>query len=246
MSQIITVASFKGGAGKSTTTASLAYGLAQKGHRVLVVDADSQGGVTAALGLTGPFRATLADVVANRSTMAAAAIPAHGFEVVPSEVDLAGAEIEVVGTRGWQSRIGQRLETITAKGETDFVLIDSAPGLGVLPFMALHAARLALIVTPLDFMSVRVLPQMLATCARARTEVLGILPTMVSGRTMHEREALDAIMASYPELILPGIPRRVALQEAAVAGQPIGLYSPRSDATKAYNTITEELLNYGN
>lgn len=236
MPQTIAVVSFKGGAGKSTTTAGLASEFALSGRHVLAVDVDPQGGLTAALGVEINGSATTWDWL-NRSPLENCIVATDaGVEVVPANMRLAGAELST--SSGWQHRLRDRIEQATG---FDVVLFDSAPGLGVLPFMALRAARHALIVCPPDFLSVRVIPHVLAVCERAECQPLGIIPTMVTTRTRHAREALASMVADYGELLLPGIPQRVVVQDAALTGVPVQTYAPDSDAAQAFGLITERI-----
>lgn len=239
MTQIIAIVSFKGGSGKSSVTAGLAAGLAAAGKKVLAIDADPQGGLGAALGLQeADWMGTTWDLL-GRFRLGDCLVDAHGFQVIPADLRLAGAELST--SSGWQDRLRDRLEGET--GRWDFVLIDSAPGLGVLPFVALRAAQLALIVCPQDYMSIRVLPHVLNTCERAQTPVMGLVPTMTGSRTRHETDAGVTMADEYGELpLLPEIPRRVAVQDAALSGQPVQSYEPASDASAAFARLTERII----
>lgn len=233
----IAIVSFKGGAGKSTTTANVAAQLVSQGRSVLAVDMDPQGGLTAALGADGGAMGSTWDLLGRTTIDHCIAETLCGVEIIPANVRLAGAELET--RSGWQDRLRDRLDGTTG---LDFVLIDSAPGLGVLPFMALRGASHCLIVCPPDFLSVRVIPHVLAIAERAGTSVLGIVPTMVTTRSRHAREALASMSADYADLVLPGIPQRVAVQDAALAGQPVQSFAPTSDATEAFRILTERII----
>jgi chromosome partitioning protein len=241
----VAVISHKGGSGKSAIAANLAGALALDGTDVLAVDVDPQAGLTAALGVE-PRKPTLYEVLHRRALAAdavcATAIP--GLALIPSDLDLAGAELELPSLGRWDDLLRRALaRVVAAHGVT---ILDTPPGLGVLSFAALQAADAAVVACPPDFMSFRAVPHVLRTAHRAGVDVLGIVPTMSHRTTRHAAEVLDRLAADYPQLLLPAIPRRVAVQEAALAGRPLADYAPSSDAARAFADLAQEVLRRAN
>lgn len=240
----IAVAAHKGGAGKTTIAVNLAGALALAGRRVLLVDCDPQGAAAAALGVT-PSKPTLYELIGGAAAVMDAlhATDVEGLTVLPADLDLAGAEVELPRRPGWQRAIADVLRPL----DVDVIILDTAPGLGVLPYASLSAATGVLVTCPPSFLAYRALPQVMETIERARgaapsLRLLGIVPTLVSRRSRHEREVLDALAADYPGRVLAEIPRRVALEDAQLAGQPIGAYAPGSDVAAAFAQLAEEVL----
>lgn len=235
------VAAHKGGSGKTTVAVNLAGALAANARRVLVVDADPQAAAAAALGVR-PHKPTLYEALRGQAGVreAVAATDTPGLVLLPSDLDLAGAEVELPRDPGWQDALAVLLAPL--QSICDVAIIDTPPGLGVLSFTALRAASAALVVCPLEFLAYRSLPHLRETTDRAGVPLLGIVPTFGTSTTRHAREVADAMAEDYPGLILPAIPRRIALQDAAVAGQPITAYQPSSDAAAAFSRLAQEVL----
>ena len=238
------MAAHKGGSGKTTVAVNLAAALTVS-NRVLLIDGDPQGAAAAALAAEAE-KPTLYEVLSGTARLEDAIRPTHvrRLDVLPADLDLAGAEIELPRRAGWQLALR---ETLRGYREHDFVIIDTAPGLGVLPYVGLAAAKEVLIVCPPEFLAYRALNPVFETVRRAReltgdTRVLGVVPTMASRITRHSNEVLDALAADYPELLLPEIPRRIAVQDAQIAGQPMIEFSPYSDATRAFGALAEEVM----
>lgn len=242
----LAVAAHKGGVGKTTLAVNLGGALAEAGKRTLLVDVDPQGAATAALGAdcSGP---TLYDVLLGGRPAAEAVVSTaiRDLDVLPADVELAGAEIGLPRGPGWQTRLRDALGPLD--DQYDVILLDSAPGLGVLPFVALVAADLVLIAATPSFLTVRALGHAVDTVAQAREfspalAVLGIVPSIVGRRTLHRDEALAELEKHWPGWTLPVLPRRVALEDAAAAGEPITTYAPRSAAAEAVRSIAQEVL----
>lgn len=241
----ITVIAHKGGAGKTTVTANLGAACAAAGRRVLLVDCDPQGSLGVALGVAAD-KPGLYDALVGRASVADAVRPVamQGLALLPADSELAGAEAELSGRARWYLTLRRLLEALNGY---DLMLLDAPPGLGALSFLALQAGTHALLVCPPDFLALRALDQVLATVERARgitpdLRVLGIVPTLVTRRSRHEREVLDALHERHGGLLMPEIPRRVAVQDAAAAGRPVTIHAPRNDAAAAFAALAQEVL----
>ena len=245
----IVVVAHKGGVGKTTVTVNLGGAFAALGRRVLLVDCDPQGSLADALGLevTAP---TLAEVLAGEAALAAAVRPTNvdGLAVLPANQGLTNIEDRLYGRAGWYQALRDALGSL---GDYDVVLVDTPPGLGVLSFLGILAGDAALVLCPPEFLAYRALPTVLATLERARQitpdlALAGILPTLVGGRSRHQQTVLAELEAAYGALLLPPVPRRAVLQDAARAGLPVTTYAPRSDAATAFRTLAQVLLDRGN
>lgn len=242
---LLATVAHKGGTGKTTITAGLAGHWASEGRNVTVVDFDPQGGISAALGVpdgfTGP---TIADVILRNRHPSQARLQVHDrIDIIPGSLELASAELDLPRRRGWQDLLRMRLESLDemGAGTTDLVIVDSAPGLGVLPFMALRASDDCLVVCSRSYLAMRTLPYMLATADRANVHVVGIASSMVDNRTSHSQVAGEKMAADYGTQLLTAIPRRVALEDAALAGAPIQTYKPSSDVVAAFAQLAKEI-----
>ena len=236
----VAVISHKGGSGKSAIAANLAGALTHYGARVLAVDVDPQGGLTAALGIE-PVKPTLYEVINDQARAEDAVRPtvAKGLSILPSDLDLAGAELELPERGRWRDILRRTISRLAA--QHDMTLLDTPPGLGVLSFAALQAADAVIVACPPEFMAYRALPHVLRTAGRVGVHVIGIVPTLAHRTTRHAAEVLDQLERDYPTLVLPPIPRRVAVQEAALAGLPLSIYAPKSDAGFAFDELAKEV-----
>lgn len=242
----LVVTAHKGGVGKTTAAVNLAGALAEAGRRTLLVDVDPQGAATAGVGLVAA-QPSLYDVLLG-TTAARDAIVASGLDnldVLPADLLLAGADIGLPRLAGWQTRLRHALADVD--GDYDIVVLDSPPGLGVLPFAALVAGDRVLIAATPSFLTLRALGQVVATVTEAQgitpgLRVVGIVPSIVGPRTLHRDEALTEMDKRWPGWTLPALPRRVVLEDAAAAGQPITTYAPHSSSATAVRSLAQEVI----
>lgn len=243
--RVITVAAHKGGSGKTTVSVNLAAAIAARGQKTLLIDGDPQGAAAASLAVD-PTKPTLYETLVGRADIERAVretdVPL--LDILPADLDLAGAEIELPRRSGWQMSLRNLL---WGYREWEYVIVDSPPGLGVLPYITLSAARGVLIVCPPEFLALRTIMPLLDTIHRVQDQTgdlqtLGLVPTLVSRTSRHSREVLDALAEGYPELVLPAIPRRVAIQDAQIAGLPVTIYAPASDGALAFHNLAQEVL----
>jgi chromosome partitioning protein len=247
---ILAVVNQKGGVGKTTTAINLGAALAELGHRVLLVDLDPQANSTAGLGLN-PARArtsiyqVLAGDITVEEAMVETSVP--NLSLVPSHLDLVGAEIELATLDERETRLRKALESVPEGIEC--VIIDCPPSLGLLTLNALTAATSMLIPTQCEYFALEGLSHLLYThqLVRARLnpklEIAGILMTQFDGRTTLSWDVLDEVKRLHPAHILNTlIPRNVRISEAPSHGKPVTQYDPTSRGAAAYRALAKELL----
>ena len=239
---VIAIVSHKGGAGKTAVAANLAGILATE-QSVLAVDVDPSGGLGAALGIPSGTKPSLYEVLTGLADAKSAVAVVAGYlhlGVIPADLDLAGAEIELPQQPEWRGALAEALSPLASSHKT--IILDTPPGLGVLSFAAVSAAAAVIVVCPPEFMAFRALPDVLDMAAQANVRVLGIVPTFAQRNTRHAREVAEALEVDYAKLLLPPIPRRVAVQDAAMAGKPVTDYQPSSDVASAFTKLAKEVI----
>ena len=246
---IVAFANQKGGVGKTTTAVNSAVSLAQRGYRVLLIDADPQGNATSSLGIdkfaVGP---SIYEVLVDRLPLADAIQPTDrpGLEFVASTPMLAGAEIELVDGDGRETRLRDALAALPAR--YDIVLIDCPPSLGLLTVNALTAARSVVVPIQCEFLALEGLGQLMTTVDRVKRglnpplDVTGVLMTMFDARTRLSAHVVDEVRRYFPHRMFGTVvPRSVRLAEAPSYGQAIVEYDPSSRGAEAYETFVNEL-----
>jgi chromosome partitioning protein len=239
----------KGGVGKSTTAVNLGASLALLGRRVLLIDIDPQGNATSGLGIEKAaisqdvYRVLLADVPMEQAILKTA-IP--DLQLVPSTINLAGAEIELVATLSRESRLKVALRPVAPLYE--YVLIDCPPSFGLLTLNALTAADEVLIPVQAEYYALEGLSQLTTVVSRIRQalnpdlRITGVLVTMFDGRTKLATEVLDEVNAYFPEQVFrTQIPRNIRLSEAPSYGKPVALFDIKSRGAQAYLALAREV-----
>jgi chromosome partitioning protein len=251
--RILTIANQKGGVGKTTSTVNLAAALALQGLRVLVIDLDPQGNASTALGVPHHVEvASIYDVLLDDRSIAEVVqavdrIP--NLWCVPSTIDLAGAEIELVPLVAREARLRRAIETFLAGPEAvDVVFIDCPPSLGLLTVNALVAAEEVLIPIQCEYYALEGLGQLIKNVEMVQAHlnpqlrISTILLTMFDGRTRLSAQVADEVRGHFGERVLPtAIPRSVRISEAPGFGQTVLTYDPGSTGAQAYLAAAREL-----
>lgn len=248
MGKIIAVANQKGGVGKTTTAVSLAAFLAQAGKKVLLVDMDPQGNATSGVDIKAGQQ-TIYEVIINGLPLAQAVVSTHvkGLDLVPSDIRLAAAEVELVGMDKREYRLKEALAD--AAGQYDFVLIDCPPSLGLLTIGALTGADSVLIPIQCEYYALEGVTALMNTIARVqrglnpKLKLEGVVLTMFDGRTNLSLQVADEVKKHFKSSVFSTvIPRSVRLGEAPSHGQPIHEYDPRSAGAVAYQQLAGEII----
>jgi chromosome partitioning protein len=247
--RVMAVANQKGGVGKSTTAVNLGAYLALAGARVLVIDLDPQGNASTGLGLDHrDIEPSIYDVLTGEAATAAAirATGVPNLHVLPSTIDLAGAEVELVSAMSRETRLRRALESIDHQYDT--ILIDCPPSLGLLTVNALAAANELLIPIQCEYYALEGLGQLLRNVELVRANlnpelrIGGIVLTMYDGRTRLALQVVEEVRKHFTDVVYQTVvPRSVRLSEAPGYGLPIALYDPLSRGGIAYRDLTYEL-----
>lgn len=249
MGKIIAVANQKGGVGKTTTSVNLSACLAEAGKRVLLADIDPQGNATSGLGCAENEGNTIYDVLMGECGAKDAVIPTKygSLFVLPSGIELAGAEIEMVGIEDREMLLKRAFKTIA--DEYDFVVIDCPPSLSLLTVNALTAAESVLIPIQCEYYALEGVGQLMNTVKLMRKKlnpalkVEGILLTMFDSRTNLCAQVVQEVRNHFPQEVFETmIPRNVRLSEAPSYGEPIHIYDSHSTGAQAYRALTKELI----
>lgn len=247
--KVVCIVNQKGGVGKTTTTVSIAAALAERGIRVLVVDLDPQGNATTGLGQrVGEDQASTYDVLVDRYTIAqvVTATDIDGLDLVPSSLELAGAEVELVPALSREHRLRHALDP--ARTSYDLIMIDCPPSLGLLTINALVAADEVLVPIQCEYYALEGLGQLLRTVRlvgeslHRDLEIGGVILTMFDGRTNLAEQVVQEVRAHFGDRAYETvIPRTVRLSEAPSFGQPITVFDPDSRGAQEYVKLAEEI-----
>jgi len=251
--RIITLCNQKGGVGKTTTTINLGAALSEYGRRVLAIDFDPQGALSAGLGVQAHDQPTVYDLLVGsvkdaHDVIVPSRVP--GLDVMPANIDLSAAEVHLVNEVAREQILARVLRQVT--GEYDVVLVDCQPSLGLLTVNALTAAHGVLIPLECEFFALRGVALLVETIEKVRDrlnpaiELDGILPTMFDSRTLHSREVLERVVEAFGDQVLETvIGRTVKFPDATVSGVPITQFAPGHAAAQAYRQLARELIHRG-
>ena len=249
MGKVISVANQKGGVGKTTTTVNLSTILAKKGKKVLLIDTDPQGNATSGLGVSKDVELSVYDILIGDTefdeTLQETAI--KNLKVCPSNISLAGAEVQLVSMMSREQRLKTKLDKI--KDQYDYILIDCPPSLGLVTLNAFTASDSVLIPVQCEYFALEGLGQLLNTVNLVKKhlnknlEIEGALLTMYDARTNLSNQVVKEVKKYFEDKVYKTvIPRNVRLSEAPSYGMPITVYDPRSKGAKAYEKFAKELL----
>ena len=248
---VLSMCNQKGGVGKTTSTINLGAALAEYGRRVLLVDLDPQGALSAGLGVP---HYELANTVHNLMVEPRVGIDdvlihtrVEGLDLVPSNIDLSAAEIQLVNEVGREQTLGRALRPVL--DSYDYVLIDCQPSLGLLTVNALACSDGVVIPTECEFFSLRGLALLTDTVDKVRDRlnprlaISGILVTRYDSRTVNAREVMARVIERFGDLVFDTvINRTVRFPETSVAGEPITTWAPKSSGALAYRTLAREVI----
>ena len=257
MCKIIAIANQKGGVGKTTTTSNLGIGLSKQGKRVLLIDADAQGSLTASLGFKEPdkLEITLANVLANiindeeMDTDYGILKHEEGIDLMPGNIELSGLEVSLVNVMSREVVLRSYVEMV--KDRYDYILIDCMPSLGMVTINAFACADSILIPVQAAYLPVKGLEQLIKTIGKVKRqinpklEIEGILLTMVDSRTNYARDISAMLVENYGSKVRifeNSIPISVRAAEISAEGVSIFQHDPKGKVASAYQSLTEEVL----
>ena len=252
MGRIISIASQKGGVGKTTTAINLGACLAQESKRVLIVDIDPQGNATSGLGINGnDQRLTTYEVLIGQAEIheAITATALSTLDLLPAGQRLSGAEVELVAMLARETRLKSCLTKIA--GDYDYIFIDSPPSLGLLTVNALTASDSVLIPLQCEYLALEGLTQLIGAIRLVQDRlnpalrIEGVLLTMFDARLNLSQQVAEEARKFFAERVYKSvIPRNVRLSEAPSFGKPIVLYDPHSTGADSYRELAREVIEH--
>ena len=250
--RIIAMCNQKGGVGKTTSTINLAAALAEFGRKVLLVDFDPQGALTAGLGKVNEDESakSIYELMIDRNLSARDVIVPTGLknlDLIPANIDLSAAEVQLVNEVAREQILARVLRSVA--DDYDLIIIDCQPSLGLLTVNALTAAHGVIVPLACEYFALRGVKLLLDTVEKVRDrlnpaiKVDGILATMFDSRTLHSREVVERLHETFGDLVFATvIARTVKFPDATVAATPITTFAPNSDAANAYRNVAKELI----
>lgn len=249
MGKVISIANQKGGVGKTTTSINLSTILAKRGKKVLLIDADPQGNGTSGLGIDKEQKFSVYDVLIEdieiENTLQKTQV--KNLDVCPSNINLAGAEVQLVGMEEREYRLKKKIENI--KDKYDYIIIDCPPSLGLVTLNSFTASDSVLIPVQCEYYALEGLGQLLNTIELVKKhmnkdiKVEGALLTMYDARTNLSNQVVKEVKRYFEDKVYKNvIPRNVKLSEAPSYGMPITLYDPKSKGAKSYEKFAKEFL----
>lgn len=250
MGKIISFSNQKGGVGKTTTCVNMAAYLAREGRKVLLVDLDPQGNATTGLGFSkGALKKSVYNVIIEEEAVKDNVLDTEleNLKILPANIDLAGAEVELVYKKNREKVLKEALEKV--KSQYDYLLIDCPPSLGLITINALAAADSVVIPIQSEYYALEGLSQLMNSISLVRQhlnkslKVEGVVLTMYDGRSIISRQIAAEIKKFFTKKLYEiVIPRNVRLSEAPSHGKPILLHDPKCAGARAYSALTEEFL----
>ena len=249
MTEIITIANQKGGVGKTTTAVTLSAALGELGKHILLVDIDPQGNATTGFGVDkNEQENTVYEVIIGDCAVNEAIIKdvVPFVDLMPSNVNLSGAEIELTQFDNREYRLKEQLDYI--KGNYDFIFIDCPPSLNTLTLNAMCASETLLVPIQCEYLALEGLSDLITTINLVKErlnpelDLEGIVFTMYDGRTVLSQQVVENVKEHFPDKIYETkIPRNVRLSEAPSFGQPITVYDPKSTGAESYRSLAKEV-----
>jgi chromosome partitioning protein len=249
--RIAAICNQKGGVGKTTTTISLGAALAEQGRRVLLVDFDPQGALSVGLGIQPhELEATVYNLLMERGINAHDVViktNVDGMDMLPSNIDLSGAEVQLVHEVGREFVLGRVLAPLIP--DYDVMLIDCQPSLGLLTVNALACADGVIVPLECEYFALRGVALLMETIDKVSSRISpklgldGLLATMYDSRTLHTREVLAGVVKGFGDKVFHTvISRTVRFPDATVAGEPITRFDPTSNGASSYRELAKEVL----
>jgi ATPases involved in chromosome partitioning len=250
LGKIISIANQKGGVGKTTTSVNLSTLLAKRGKKVLLIDADPQGNATSGVGMDKNVELSVYDMLISDEVESKDIIQKTEIKnlyICPSNINLAGAEVELVSMMSREYRMKEKLEQI--KSDFDYIIIDCPPSLGLITLNSFTASNSVLIPVQCEYYALEGLGQLINTInlvkkhLNTELEIEGALLTMYDIRTNLSNQVVKEVNKYFENKVYKTvIPRNVKLSEAPSYGMPISIYDPRSKGAKSYDKLVKEFL----
>ena len=249
--KVVSIFNQKGGVGKTTTNINMAAYIALRGHKVLVIDIDPQGNTSSGFGIdkenltNTTYELLLTDVAIKDVIISVEQI--ENLDIVPSNMDLAGADLELGGLENRESILKKKIEEI--KDQYDYLIIDCPPSLGLLTINALTASDTVFIPMQCEYYALEGISQLIKTIQKVKKglnknlEIEGVVLTMFDSRRNLQLQVAEELKSYFGELVYENsIPRNIRLAEAPSFGLPIALYDPKAKGAEAYSDLADEFL----